>query len=314
MAAFRLAHWLLSIATLVNVSLTAAAACAGEARVAFDLPAAIECREVTPPEFGIAHPELKVIEGKLRISARLDAGAENQIVDYMYTIVSARQTMRFQDYLPNTLLESKVADDQIEITNSAENCDNAGIEAHVAYKLLNVGGTLGHNSKEAESSHYKQIAAKELVLASGTINREHGVFFRLRPSRAASLEGAKEFTFLATVPKTWRGDLCTISCAARAAKTTFFSSSQAPAGGVEAVVPMHLMGDAEAANRVRAFRQAQAALAAAVRAHEQDSVLTTISSHTVGLFTGGKSKTEVALAAARKNALEAETLLAELAQ
>ena len=191
MAAFRLAHWLLSIATLVNVSLTAAAACAGEARVAFDLPAAIECREVTPPEFGIAHPELKVIEGKLRISARLDAGAETQIVDYLYTIVSARQTMRFQDYLPNTLLESKVADDQIEITNSAENCDNAGIEAHVAYKLLNVGGTLGHNSKEAESSHYKQIAAKELVLASGTINREHGVFFRLRPSRAASLEGAR---------------------------------------------------------------------------------------------------------------------------
>ena len=74
------------------------------------------------------------------------------------------------------------------------------------------------------------------------------------------------------------------------------------------------MGDAEAAHRVRAFRQAQAALAAAVRAHEQDSVLTTISSHTVGLFTGGKSKTEVALAAARKNALEAETRLAELAQ
>ena len=121
MAAFRSAHRFLS-AVLVTLCLTTGAALADEARVAFDLPAAIECRDVTPPDFATAHPELKVIEGKLRISARLDAGAENQLVDYLYTIVSTRQTMRFQDYLPNTLLQIKFDDDQIEITNSSENC------------------------------------------------------------------------------------------------------------------------------------------------------------------------------------------------
>ena len=38
------------------------------------------------------------------------------------------------------------------------------------------------------------------------------MFFELLASKVASLEGAKEFTFLATIPRSWRGDWCTISC------------------------------------------------------------------------------------------------------
>ncbi len=38
-----------------------------------------------------------------------------------------------------------------------------------------------------------------------------------------------EFTFLAVVPGTWRGDLCAISCTARGEKESLFSSSVAAA-------------------------------------------------------------------------------------
>jgi hypothetical protein len=80
------------------------------AEVSFDLPESIECRDVTPPGFAAAD-YLKVIEGKLRISARVTSGVESEIVDFEYVIHSPDKRIRFQDYLPNTTLESAVADD-----------------------------------------------------------------------------------------------------------------------------------------------------------------------------------------------------------
>jgi len=43
-----------------------APAFADETHILFDLPPAIECRDVTPDDFRDAHPTLKVIEGTLR--------------------------------------------------------------------------------------------------------------------------------------------------------------------------------------------------------------------------------------------------------
>ncbi len=269
-------------------------------QVSFDLPEAIECRDATPESFAASHPALKVIEARFRISARMLDGSASDIVDFEYMLTSDDKTLRFQDYLPNTTLESAVADDQIEISDSSEKAKAGGAEAHVAYKIFTIGATANQSSKKSECSHYKQIAAKELVLASGTINREHGVFFRLRPSRAASLEGAKEFTFLATVPKSWRADLCTISCTARSKKKTTFSTSVAPTGAQQTQVAMYLAGDAEAAALAAELAQAQEACAAATAHAAKINVLDTISGQTVGLFTGkngaAKSRQNAALA------------------
>lgn len=277
---------LLMLALVLSATTPAAA---GDTRVIFDLPESIECRDATPPEFA-AGEYLKVIEGKLRISARVVAGSEDEIIDFMYRIACPDKRVRFQDYLPNTTLESTVVDDQIEIKDTSERSDSAGADIHVAYELLGLGSRLNHISKDSESSLYRQIAPRELVVASGTTDREHGVFFRLRPSRTASLEGAKEFTFLATVPKQWRGDLCTISCAARANKDSLFSEAVVPAGRRAVEVGLHLAGDVEAASLAEQLRRAQekhARLLAA--APPKPSVFEAISCQTVSLFTGGKA-------------------------
>jgi hypothetical protein len=280
------------------------------AQIEFDLPPAIECRDVTPPDFQAAHPDLKVVEGKLRISARVISGAENEIVDFLYTIASPEHTMRFQDYLPNTMLESAVAEDQIEITDASEKTSATGADVHVVYKLFSIGANHAQGSKKSEGSRYKQIASKELVLASGTTDREHGVFFRLRPSRSASLEGAKEFTFLATVSKSWRGDLCLISCVARTKKSSYFSNTVAPAGEILAQVGVHLSGDGEAAKLAGQLRQMEEARAAAFAAHQaHENVFDTISNQTAGLFTGKKSKTST-----KQQLQEANQALADVQQ
>jgi len=255
---------ILAAVTLLTGAFSAACLLADGTQVSFDLPDAIECRDVTPKDFVQAHPTLKVIEAKLRISARLTQGNENAIVDFRYLITSPGKNLTFQDFPGNTL-QSTVADDHIEITNSKENSTGGTADGHLtAEHILTLGGTKNQSSKTTEQSHYKQIAPKTLVLATGTTDREHGVFFKLRPSPDQSLEGAKEFTFRATVPKTWRGDWCTVSCCARATKKSYFSSVVAHAGGEMTDIGLYLGGDAEANDLAKELRSAQDDYAAAL--------------------------------------------------
>lgn len=223
-----------------------AAALAGEARVLFDIPDKIECRDVTPEKCAAAHPDLKVIEAKFRISASLIDGTETSIVDFAYIIMSPEFRLKIHDYLPNTTLESTAAGDSIEVADTTESTSGATEDAKVGYKILSLGVGFNQSAKKTESGKYKQIAPKALVLASGTINREHGVFFKLRPSLGASLEGAKEFTFLAVVPKAWRGDWCTVTCVARTSRKVAFTTNHILAGVEQAHVGLYLSGDREA--------------------------------------------------------------------
>lgn len=279
------------------------------AEINFDLPESIECRDVTPPGFS-AGEYLKVIEGKLRISARVVEGAESEIVDFIYVINNPDKRLRFQDYLPNTTLESAVANDQIEVKDATEKANTASADVHVVYKILSLGGTLSQSTKDSEANCYRQIAPKELVVASGTTDREHGVFFRLRPSRAASLEGAKEFSFLATVPKDWRGDVCTISCRARVKKDSFWSDSVVPSGNRLEEIGLYLAGDAEAASLAEELRLVHESYLQLLTAQPpKPSVFGTISSQTASVFGKKKSAAESV-----QKLAEAEQALADVQQ
>lgn len=225
-------------------------------KVVFDLPDRIECRDVTPENFA-ARTTHKVIEARFRISSRFVTGAEADIVDFLYIIASSAHPLRIQDYLPNTTLESTVTGDQIEVTDKTEVNGTQNADMHVGYKILKLGITQTKGTNESESSQYKQIAQKALVVSSGTVDREHGVFFKLRPSKLVSLEGAKDFTFLAIVPRSWRGDWCTISCAARTNRRFMMTESIVPAGVEQAQVGLYLAGDLQAAKLVDQLRVVQ---------------------------------------------------------
>jgi len=265
-----------SLTTALLIAAAFASPLAAETRVKFDIPDAIECRDVTPEKCAAEHPHLKAIEGKFRLSARITRGAEAEILDFLYVLVSPGLRLKIHDYLPNTTLESALTEDHIEVAESTESSASATEDAHVGYKIFTLGGSLNQTSKKTESNHYKQIVPKALVLASGTTNREHGVFFKLRPSNGASLEGAKEFTFLAIVPKNWRGDWCTIACAARSKKKSLLPTSPAVAGIAEAHVGLYISGDREAsalAEQLCRVQETNAALFAKQLAAEGESLL-----------------------------------------
>jgi hypothetical protein len=268
---------LLSLSTMALLALgVVTSPTRAETHVTFDIPDAIECRDVTPDKCRAAHPDLKAIEGQFRLSARITKGDEADVIDFLYMLVSPGMRLKIHDYLPNTTLESGVADDSIEVAESTENSAATNEDAHVGYKIFSLGATLNQSTKKTASNHYKQIVAKALVLASGTTNREHGVFFKLRPSNGGSLEGAKEFTFLAIVPRTWRGDWCTVTCAARSKKKSFLPSNPTLAGIEQAHVGLYLSGDREAAalaEQLCAVQEANAGALAQQLAVEADQLL-----------------------------------------
>jgi hypothetical protein len=222
----------------------AAATVRGEdARVIFDVPDKIECRDVTPAKCAVLHPTLKVVEAKFRISASFAAGSEASAVDFTYMISSPKMRLKILDYLPNTTLESRYADDRIEVADFSEEGGASTQEARVGYSIFSLNAVQSQFNRKTEENHYQRVAPKSLVLASGTMNRGHGVFYKLRPSNAASLEGAKEFTFLAVVPRTWRADWCTFVCAARSEKKSLLSSSIVSSGLTKVDVGLYLCGD-----------------------------------------------------------------------
>jgi hypothetical protein len=245
---------------LMAVSLLAAALpyvhCVQAAGITFDLPSSVECRDVTSQDFAIANPHLRQIEAKVRISARQIEGEIAAIVQFDYEI-RVGNTIRVIDYQPKTLLESSIAQDQIEITAAAEDSQANGVDAHVNYKPLIFGGSHNTTAKKSEAKHFKQIASQDVVLASGTVEREHGVFFRVRASRVAAFEGSHDFILTVAVPRGWRADVCQISCIARVTKQSMMSSSELSTGGLQTSVGMYLKGDAEAAASAEQLREAQ---------------------------------------------------------
>jgi len=228
-------------------------------KAVFDVPDKIECRDVTPAKCAAAHPDVKVIEATIRISASLEEGTEDSIVDFTYMISSPEMRLKILDYLPNNVLESQYADDRIEVTDRVEDSDSTSLEALAGYSIFSLSATKSQVNRRTESNQYERIAPKALVLASGTMNRGHGVFYKLRRSNTVSLEGAKEFTFLARVPKHWRGDWCSVVCTSRANKKSLLGQSIVSAGAARVDVGLHMVGDQEAADLSRQLCRAQEA-------------------------------------------------------
>lgn len=238
-------RWFAACAMLMSAAAWfAAPVVAEETRVVFDVPDKIECRDVTPNKCAAAHPDLKVIEAKFRISAAFVAGNEDSAVDFTYMVSSPKMRLKILDYLPNTTLESRFADDRIEVADFSEEGDQSKQEARVAYAIFSLSTAASQFNRKTEENHYQRIAPKSLVLSSGTINRGHGVFYKLRPSNSASLEGAKEFSFLAIVPREWRADWCTFVCTARSEKKSLLGTTSVVTSGLTKVdMGLYLCGD-----------------------------------------------------------------------
>jgi hypothetical protein len=255
------------------ILLASSAAGAAPPQVDFDVTTAIACRDVTTCDFAAAHPTEKLVQATLQISSLLHTGHESDLVQYLYRIESPAGTLRIVDHLPRTEVTSPIIGKIAVETKDEQSRKIGGVLSGqyppIAHAELNAqaGSTNGLIVK------YEMLPRKELLAASGTMNRERGVYFKLRPSPQTSLEGAKQFVCVVRVPKSWRGDCVQVSCkaTAHARRGWTASESTADAGQATFLVGLYMAGDEEAQQVVAQAVQRDEQLTAAVGRHRDDA-------------------------------------------
>lgn len=187
---------------------------AASPEVHFDLVPLVACRDVTPEAFSALNPGEKLVEARVQVSALIRRGSEDDLLQFFYRLESPDRSLRIADYAPKTALASDQASN-VTIENRREDSQHAGIAltspADWPVKTSS-SGDLG--SKRSESTRYELVPQAIAVTVSGTLEMGHGVYFKLKPSRSSTLEGARQFTVVLRVPASWRGGSVHVSCTA----------------------------------------------------------------------------------------------------
>ncbi|BBO36546.1 hypothetical protein [Lacipirellula parvula] len=222
---------------------------ADAAGLAFDFGRAIECRDVTTPEFSERYPDERVIESTIRLSVYLTSGAMSDVETIRVEIGDVDRRLKVYDFSPSTRLESEFADD-IETVKTTESSHS--FEASLGGEVPCIGGTAanvtpsisgGKGGKEVVTEKQKRVAPKQAVIASGTTNEEHGVFFVLRPSPTTSLEGVHELKVQFIVPVTWRGDAVRVAVQAAGNQKVLWMNQPKVLAQKSTAVALYMEGD-----------------------------------------------------------------------
>lgn len=242
---------------VVNLALflgasTAPVAMAAAPRVMIDVGPVVECVDVTPRDYATAHSLERIVEAKVRLSVLLEAGSEAELEQLQVTVGSPERRMRVVDFQPRTELASELAGD-VEICNSTDMVQslNASLGGPAVLPQpvppqVTAGAGLGVTQNRGMKETYHRLSPKQAVLASGTTNAEHGVFFKWRRSSQAALEGSREVTLRLLVPHDWRGDWLQFDAEMLGRHRNYLGEKIEPVGHARVFLGLYRTGDAAA--------------------------------------------------------------------
>jgi hypothetical protein len=193
----------------------------------------------------------------------LTAGTISDVEEIRVEISDCDGRLRVHDFSPRTRLESEFAA-AIETTKTVES--NHSFSASLGGEIPCIGGTLAHvtptigggmGGKEVVTEKQKRVAPMQAVVASGTMNEEHGVFFTLRASPLGTLEGVHELTVKFVVPISWRGDAVRVDCRATGEQKVLWMKQQVVWAQKATPVALFMAGDAGARRAAMRFVERQ---------------------------------------------------------
>jgi hypothetical protein len=229
--------------------------------VQFDVADSVSAREVSTAEFTAANPGEKLVEVAFQISSLIRQGRETDVNHFLYRIESTQRRAHVVDYLPRTQVTSPIVG-PVTVESKKGRGTTLGVSINGKYDSRVSGNASAGKNKTSELRvRYEMLPPKELLAASGTINRACGVYYKLRPSKQTSLEGAREFVCVFRVPSNWRADVMTVHCEAVGLRRHSFGAADTLAicGSADFQVAVHLQGDGEAKNAIAELFAAEAA-------------------------------------------------------
>jgi hypothetical protein len=245
MLARHTAHCVLCVAVaFTGPGLAATSAAADEDCVRFDTLATVVACDVTPAEMAFEIPDQRLVQIVIPVSTRIGCPTNLPVMQMQIEVMAVGSTSVIIDYAPRTSMYSGI-DGPITVESRKETSTNLGFDAGTslsdAVRLTAKAGT-GHTNGYSE--HYQRIPEQQLLLASGTLERGRGVYFKFNQSPQTTLEGGHEISVTLRVPLTWRGGMFRVDCRAVAARENLFGKQAGlPAGSASFLVATWLKGD-----------------------------------------------------------------------
>lgn len=228
-------------------------------KLVFDLPNVCSARTVASEE---TSSEVKLIDTQVELSVLSDSHV--QIDHLRVEIRNMSKSMRVIDLKPKTVLDTRYTED-IQISKVDDREEVKGLSLGGTIRLP--GGSHGIGTPSWDWSKSKrdgitesstQRSPKHLVVASGTLHRGHGAFYKLNRTDQTTLEGQHVFHLRFSVPASWRGDWLLLRIEAQTTDVRAVPSFS-KTHGMELAVGVHQQGNDEARQAALQLANAQSA-------------------------------------------------------
>ncbi|MGE0757989.1 MAG: hypothetical protein AB7O38_13255, partial [Pirellulaceae bacterium] len=240
-------------------------------QVYFDTAPAVACRAVPDGSFESANPGERLWEARIRVSALVSDPGAADLVELSYVLRTLSSDVAVHDYQPKTVLGSTYAG-PIAHEEKSESSRSLGLSiAGVQNCLVKASGSGDLSSKSGTTRRYELVAPHDAVIASGTLYREHAVYFKCRPAPQATLEGAREFSVVLRAPRAWRAEGLLVQCQALGRRATMWPGRDelVTVGSARFLVGLYAGGDEPAKVAAEELAQQDALLRRAVAAHRR---------------------------------------------
>ena len=229
-----------------------------EGCVSFDVPATLASCDVSTDESLVNNQRL--VEIVFPVTTMVGCRSDQRVLEMMIQVRGLGAGLQVVDYAPRTQLYSEV-EGSVEVENRQDRSSQIGLNASGnAAKLVNIDAKANLGSSQGSTQRYQQIPAQKLLLASGTISRGSGAYFKFRHTPQTTLEGGHEIALTLRVPKHWRGGMLRVDCVATGKEKNIWGETDFRAGHGSFVVATWLQGDFEAQQMVQRYSQLESRL------------------------------------------------------
>jgi len=233
---------------LIMMLAPATIAIAAGPRIQFDMPSvAVASQADTGDDVSI-----DLVISSLVFDGRRHAGGDDPPVDHLLVRCRMRDPLPIVNYQPKTELQSDFAG-PISVTNKDEKIDSFGLSLDGSVHAIGAGRVGADDTrKQSDSTQFQRQAPMQAVVASGTTDRGHGVYFKYRWTAQQVLEGEKPIRITLAAPENWRGGLLDVSVTAVGHGQPLFGDDRPRAvAKAEFVVAVYRQHDDRAAELAR---------------------------------------------------------------
>lgn len=199
----------------------------------------------------------KLIQVVIPVSSEVRNQDRRNVTEFRFDVFWNRNAYPIVHYGPQTKTFSEI-EGLISVEKVQEQNNGLGLDLKSGYQNVASGTATAELSNKTETKlQYQEVPKHEVLIASGTVRRGTGAFFRFHPSRQHTLEGGRDLVVIYRVPQSWRGGVLKIECRADGERKVIGSWREPFQESRSFVVPVYLDGDDQAHDAAMSFGQAE---------------------------------------------------------